>query len=936
MIKQILPIFLFLFLFISCSEDEGQDQIFVEDLKILTFQIIKNDENGIFTQTRITPENVNTFNISNHGVIWMKNGSLVDRLDLGELKENVFEANFASNLVKGEQYAVFPYLLSEYGYTYGDTLSFVSNVEVNVLVKELTPRNGFIRDTLYITGENFCGSTFNSANNFLLGDSYHRIIFESDSLIKAVINPYLSGSELSPTLKSCGISTEIEGKFSVNPPVLDSISSKNLYVEEELNVYGKNIHHQISKVWLGDIETELVPTDSITLIKAKIPESLPPGKLDFKLQVLDKIIERPSFYQSTSPVIEEVTPRNTGFLDTITIKGKFLDQRSDLLEVVIGGRAQNIISTDDQEIKVIIDKLFTVDNPELVLNTGTFSLVEPITMLPPQIIGFDKDKYHLDDEIVIKTKYYLGNRNTAKIGNVIAANENAYSEIDYDGTFTVNLKTWLNLTSLYPDYLIRDSGLMDVFLETNYGIASSNISIFPPEITKINQTSFFHESSIQIEGINFGYDRGTSGVGNIYIDDVLIPSPGNSSYSIYNYSAQVDLPNTLYPGDHNIKIVTGGQESNEINFTIKSLEINDLNPKSGTRKDTYILEGDNLEGAYSYGIKANGYTCTKFNATKNRVEFKLPQGIELDPTATITVNYGPQVFNVGTITVTEPYERIPEYQFSLADYYIGSYGFEFNNSFHYINRHGIFRLDNTSYGWDKIESNIPDDLSFVNGKTPPPVIDNKLYIKAVDNIFRVYDLVNKVWEAKTIDIESNLFINRAVSINGSHNLFLILSGENFSSTFFYKYNLATDEKESIPLPPNFEITAGNSHFYSFYSSGNRVYISSPNRNILVYDVASNYWNDIGYPKQDNFFYDMNLYEYKNILYFSGGIGNVGEERRLFTYDYSTNQWTEKTPMLNVMRNHFVFEYNEDLYFLLGNGLYGYENNELMKYDIDLD
>ncbi|RKN05422.1 hypothetical protein D7036_10590, partial [Aquimarina sp. BL5] len=607
MFKKILLTFLFAGLFVSCDEDENQINFL--DLKISSFEIIDNNENGIYTTTNIFPSNVEAYNINDHGVIWMKNGSVVDRLNLGDLQQNSFEANFATSLIKGERYSVFPYLVSEYGYTYGDTLSFVSNVDVNVLITELTPRNGFIRDTVTIKGENFCSASFNSSNRLLLDDTYHNVIFESDSLIRAVIYPYLTSSEASPSLKSCGIITDIEGKFSVNPPVLDSITSKNLYVGEELVVYGENIHHNISKVWLEGVETELIVTDSITQIKARVPENLPAGKLDFKLQVLDKIIERTDFYQSTTPVIEEISPRNTGFLDTLTIRGKFLDQQSDILEVVIGDRTQNIISQSDEEIKVIIDQLFSVDNPELVLNTGTFSLSEPITMLPPEIIGFDKEKYHLDGEIIIQTKYYLGNRSTAKIGSIIADTESAYTQIDNDGTFKVDLKKWLDVSDLFPDYIIKNSGLMEVFIETNYGTSSKDFLIYAPEITKINQTAFFHASSIALEGTDFGYNKGYAGVAEIYVDDILVENPGNSSYFLYNYTAQIPVSNTLYPGNHKIKIITGGQESNQVEFTIKSLTINSLSPTAGTRKNVYSIEGDNLEYRLSYRIKANGYNC---------------------------------------------------------------------------------------------------------------------------------------------------------------------------------------------------------------------------------------------------------------------------------------------------------------------------------------
>jgi hypothetical protein len=109
-----------------------------------------------------------------------------------------------------------------------------------------------------------------------------------------------------------------------------------------------------------------------------------------------------------------------------------------------------------------------------------------------------------------------------------------------------------------------------------------------------------------------------------------------------------------------------------------------------------------------------------------------------------------------------------------------------------------------------------------------------------------------------------------------------------------------------------------------------------NNNIIAYDVAADSWSNLGYPTSFKYKFDTNLYVHNNILYLSGGRGNGLEFHELFALDLSGNTWTEKTYLPSKLTNHAVFGSGDQLYFLLGGGQYGYNNQYLFIYDINQD
>ncbi len=935
MLKKFLLLTSFiLILVLACvTEEETVDTLNkLDKIDITSFKIVNNTEFGISTKTELRIESTQSIVVSDHGVILQKNGSFYDKISLGALKEKTFELQVNSGLAKGESYTIFPFIFAKNTFFYGDTLTFVSKVENNFSINKISPLNGFINDTILITGKNFCTSSETNKNLFHLGEAIQKVIFESDSLIKVVVLPNVSTSKLPIKVTTCGKVNEDKKFFVLDSPVLDSISPSERYVGESVLFYGKNILSYISKVWIGDFELAIDDIQEINKLQVKVTKDFPSGLLDVKIQVLDQIIEKKAFYQSTTPVIRELNKRKTGFLDTLIVKGDYFKQRNEPLEVFIGNTKQQILSSSKTEIKIIIDSYFEEENPKLVLKTGSFELSEDITMLPPEIISFDKEKYHLyDEEIKIKTKYFLGYNDNVKIGEVHTSDRSyKFEPVASDGILTLLLTPWLEAVyNRYPKFVFDKVGELKLSLTTAYGSTEKNFKVFKPFIEGLSDNTYFHNSSISINGLDFGYDKVTQ----VFIDNVEIVNPYNSSYTVSNKNIVFRIPSTLKPGTHTVKVVTGGQISNEVQFELSSISATNISSNSGTRKDIFTIFGTNLDKLSSYGFMANGFACTKLNASSNRVDIILPYNNPLQQETEILLLYGDQITKVGTVNGIEPYENFENYEHpnNLGKF---SSSFEYNGKLYGIGYNGIYEFNTSSERWTTYETNMINISNYIFNDHNISVVGDNIYL-AYSNNFLIYNMQTKLWSVKELNIQNGLFMHRGV-ISGDYAYLLMKRAENTSNMMLYKYDL-TNNEYSLTNQPNLKNLLGAVAVTKLFEKNGKLYLDVLDDQIMVYDVNSGLWENIGFPVgKGTFHYDNNLYVYNNVLYFSGGRWGQYPEQFMYAYNLNTKRWSEKTPMLLKLMDHTLYGEGNYLYISMGAGEFGYDNKEMIRYTITTD
>lgn len=930
-----LTFLVLLIISLSCSEDDTTEKNTQKELKITSFKIEENTNLGVRTKTDIEAKGFENMVFEDHGVIIQdNNGGLVKKQHQGALSNTSFTSILNSKIIKGKRYNVFPFVFSNNKYIYGDTLSFISNVDITVKVKQIKPLKGFIYDTITISGKNFCKSQPDTRSQFLLNGNFQNIIFESDTLIKAVITPFIDKLKLSTGLRNCGVDTILPNIFKINPPQLDSISSKESYASENSFLFGKNIHSLISQLWIDNVEVQLNKSRlDIDKLEFTVPEGLPKGLLNLKLKVLDTIIERSEYFQSTTPYITAVDKKETGFLDTLTIKGNYFLQRNGPLDILVGNRSQRILKRTKNELKVIIDNYFEDPSPKIKVKTGNFELEENIIMLPPEIISVNKPRYHLaDDTIILKTKYFIADSSDdITIGGVSLRYGKNFTNVDTKGTIRLSMTDWLETDQLYSYYVFNNIGTLHLDIKTSYGSDNYDIPIYPPKISAINGNSFLHGESINLSGLDFGYRR----VSRIYIDEKPIDIPANSANTFYNKNITFEVPEKIDSGKHTLKVKTGGQFSNEIIFNVKKITVSRLSRTSGVREmDLFTIYGDNLENNYGYSIIVDGVWCEIINASKNQVSFRLPYHTPLKQNMAVTINYGTETINAGIINGTEPYAKLEDYKLSNS-YFTSSTHFEFQKKLYFFNANGIFEFDQSTSSWNLYDTFLYDSYVNSNGNKYVSTIDDSIYISYGDKLL-VYDMISKLWKTPiTLSLGNDRTHILYAFVTSENEAFLFIEDQSDGyETSFIKYNLANNTIEEV-TQPQFNMNISGLGNEAYYHNG-KIYFDPRDQNILVYDVNTNTWEDIGFPRDYKFFYDNNLYVYNEILYFSGGQGNSRNQFNLYTYDLTKKVWKQKTPMLLKLGKHAVWGTGNKLYFLLGNGISGYENKNCIVYDINED
>lgn len=919
-------------IFVSCQNDESLEKINYDDLKIDT-TYISNIENGVEIEVKLQHKNKFTnYEVVDHGIVYFQvNSTKVDSIKLGKLSNNIFKTTIEDKLIKNSLYNLYGYIKHPEGIIKGKIRDFTSIADVNVIIKDIFPTEGFINDTITIIGSNFCSSTNNyyyQSRVMLNNISHTNIIYESDTLIKAkILNMRKSKAKIN--IITCGGNYMTDYEFKLNPPTIDSISSKELYPLDTLKIYGKNIWSGsiTSKVFIGGVKAKVVNTNTINELSTIIPNGLATNKLNIKVQVFDQSVEKENIYQSTTPFIESIFPTKIAFLDTLTIKGNYLLQNNATKTAKVLYSTLTILNEEstNKELKVVLDKDFRIDDPQLNINTGFFEIKTPILeVLPPEIISLDKDTYHLNDDIFIKTKNYI-----EKQGFTIGYMYDGINSPHYvnNNNIDLNMGEWLS-QSKYANYKI-DNGEVDVVLSNYYGQSIKKFKVYPPKITSVINKDFFLNERVYFTGTDFGSLKNSK----IYIDGNVITKQSFDSPSIANQSAYFDIPETLFVGEHEIKMITGGQESNTIKFTIKNITASNISPLKGNRTTLFTVTGDNLENGNSgYGFQANGYSCERIYVDKNTYQFKLPRKIPLADKAEIEFIYGPAKTSLGIIDVQEPYNIIEEYQNNQSTNSLNSIPFEYDNDFYYLGYSGIYKFNFDDYNWELINnSDITKNLciSCLSKTTEIITIDDIAYFPNDFKSLHTFDFNTKIWSQLDLNLENNEILKGCYGKVDEKTIILGIYKNN--KVDLYTYDIETNQKK-------YKLTTANKTGYKdIYFKDDKIFFTYTDREIHVYDIKENSWNDISLTFGDGTFYGYSLYLQNNNLYLSGGANASGPTSVLYAYNFNTKQWSEKIPITNGLVYHVTFSKNNKLYFAQGALDYSFNsNNILLSYAPDKD
>lgn len=912
-IKNSLFLYLFIFL-ISCESNETVEIEKIPTATITSYSILDNNNTFIQTKTDLEFSDPQSNFLEEHGVYWYKNTGSKGKINLGSLQENQFIADISQGLLKDSIYKTYPYIKFQNKYFYGDTLTFKSNFTSMVKIDKVFPLNGFINDTITFEGKNFCAEDF--SNTILLGTfSQLHIISESDTLIKAIIPSYLKESELSLNLKTCNTTTQIKDKFTINEPIIDSISSGEKFIGDVLTIYGKNIHTSISEVWLENIKTELVyNNNSVDSVSIKVPKKLSVGKVALKMKVLDRIIEKPNYFETTTPYIESLLPQSVGFLDTLTIKGNYFIQKNSNLNVYVGNSLQKIIGLKKDEIKIFIDRYFYDTNPKVKLEFTDFTIEETVQILPPTIEGFNKEIYHLNEtDFTIKTESFLDN--DIEIGGR-PITFGVKSEIDVLGNVNLSLESWLNINFYSWNYNLTTPGSLEIKITTPFGEDSKLVKIHKPEIISVNKEEFQYNDHIILTGNNFAYRSFTK----VFIDDEEVPFQANSAYTLNNSKIEFPLNINTTAGKHKLYVITAGQKSNEIEYSIKKTEVFSLSSNSGTRRDLYEITGKNLQ---KLDITADDFYVFQISEEDEKVTFMLPYFNKLKPSFKITASSGDQKFDLGTFNGIEPFDFYEQVYEDNVPYYKTHISFSDEENWFFCNNKGVYKFSFIKNKWELFDNNPPPFGTPIFGEKAYISLENGIAKYPIGSKVYLYDTNTKIWSESAL---TNISVKNGVIVGD------YLYGIHYNTNDFYKVNLLDNSVEKINKPSDLNILYENITY-----GDDKIFINPFQGSGYYYDIKTNNWVNMGRPRDFYGTYNnVSLKYYNGSLYFSGGFTDGGVEHRLYEYNISTNSWSEKTPMLQKLMNHVTYIKDDTMYFSLGIGQYYYINPYVQVYDIKND
>ncbi|WBX78155.1 IPT/TIG domain-containing protein [Tenacibaculum ovolyticum] len=909
--KKILYLMCFIISALSCSDNEVQ-RLTKSTIGINSFEIKENNEQGVHTKTSLFFENANLSDITKHGIVWYKKSDTKPNYKyLDSLNNDFFEVSISNNLLKDSIYKTFSFIEIDESKIFSDTLNFKTLFTTPIIIDSIYPRKGFIGDTINIKGKNFCMTDFSS--HIIINDNgVYKPIFESDSLIKLVIPSYIKKSSLKMSLKTCNITTPISDSFQIKLPILDSLESCEKYVGDKIKFYGKNLHSSISKVWFSDIEAQIIDTEYKDTLIAIVPDLLPVGKLDVKLKVLDRIIKKDNYFQSTTPYIKSVSPNPFGYLDTIFITGKYLKQKNNIPSIKVGGINQTYIQHNSDSIKVFINRYFSSEKPKLKFEVLNFSDEIDVNILAPKIIGFNKKTYDFTDDIIIRTDNFM-NTSSIVIGNEKIGFEDNPT-INDNGEVTLSLLRWLDLAFYYSSFTMTPIGQLEVRLNSSYGSDNKSIQINPPYISSINKPKFLAGEHIKLQGKNFG----NQGVCKIYIDGNLVPNLHTSAYTLYNDNIDFELNTNTTVGSHTLYVEVAGQRSNIIKYEIKEVKVNSISKTNGTRKDIYVLKGENME---RMSLLANDVSTEVIEITSNEVKFKLPYYKKIDGPIYIKGVSGDQNIFIGTINGIEPHD-IKEDVTKNISYYGNHIAGDNGTDWYFVSHQGVHRFNHSVRLWENIDiSSPPFSVSYVNLKHMTVTNDELILVHG--NLIYTYDIALKSWSEKSLPFSV------AKGILLGDKLFA-MSYDNFEE--FYEYNINTKQIIKYAKPTNSSLA-----FASITNGDNKVFISPIQGEAYYFDLLTKSFTLISKPNNRYSTYQsVALKYYKDQLYFIGGRTDEGIKHEIYVYDLNTRNWVEKTPLLFLSKEASIHIKNNMMYIGLGYSLYSYENDDLDIYDLNIE
>jgi hypothetical protein len=290
------------------------------------------------------------------------------------------------------------------------------------------------------------------------------------------------------------------------------------------------------------------------------------------------VVHSTDTFRLIAPVITEFYPKVAGWGDTITVKGRNLQNKgpSNSVSATIDVFVSKVISTDLNSVVLIMpgeaNQLTNVLS--LKINNLTIHAQKPISLKPPVINSISPEEGTWGDVMTLKGRFHPDKtRNKIEIGGIV-------SELIMNNRDSIRVRVPVNLTN--HDNLVTNT--TSPFVIT----ATETFKLFGPRIDSITPLS------------------GPTGTDCLIRGDYLEDFYGNNivkfgSQNATNFSGGskqliiCEVPVSLGDGPVEIKVIVGNQSAiYRAPFIVKNPHISNIYPLIGTFNDTLTIEGENL------------------------------------------------------------------------------------------------------------------------------------------------------------------------------------------------------------------------------------------------------------------------------------------------------------------------------------------------------
>lgn len=415
--------------------------------------------------------------------------------------DNPFSATIKSTFVSGKTYSVRTYCRTKAEIIYGQSVSFVSKGSEGPVISNISPSEGFIGDTILISGRNF--SNINSSVNVSFKNTTSTTavtaaILKASFDTLAVVVPLAKSLSQTICVKTGSVTKNSDTPFNILTPTVESFIPTSFFISDTITIYGTGLDKNRSSfaVKFGTAAGSVLKEINKSYIKVLVPTSVTTatGDITFTASLTSITLKN---YSILTPSVTSFSPATFSMGDTITIYGTDLNKTKPLFNVTFGYDPGKILSETSRDyIKVVVPTSLTSATGKITFKSKLTSITLPdsYNIITPELTSFSPASFYPGDTITL----YGSNLKIARSS--------------YQVRFGYTYGTVLNqinenyIRVVVPDFLNSATGDI-VFTSQINSVTLHGYTLLTPAATSYYPTTFYPNDTITIYGTDLEKSR---------------------------------------------------------------------------------------------------------------------------------------------------------------------------------------------------------------------------------------------------------------------------------------------------------------------------------------------------------------------------------------------------------------------------------------------